>query len=295
MDELTAVFEQYRDLMFAVAYRMLGSAADAEDVVQDAWLRWSGTDRSDVAEPRAYLVRVVTNLAINRLTSARTKRETYIGPWLPEPVLTGPDVAESAELADSVSFAMLLVLEKLNPLERAVFLLREVFGFSHAEIAEATGRTEAGVRQVAHRARERVRQGRPKYPADPAEQRRVTAEFLDACRDGDVDRLMGVLAPDVVLWTDAGGMRKAARNPIYGKDKVIRLIFGLAAKSFFSGDTSYEFAEINGGVGVIVHGYGGDGDIVLVPEVTGGLISGLRAVLNPDKLRAIRRGERLRY
>lgn len=297
MDDLTTVFERHRDLMVAVAYRMLGSTADAEDVVQDAWLRWSGTDRSDVAEPRAYLVRVVTNLAINRLTSARAKRETYIGPWLPEPVLTGPDVAESAELADSVSFAMLLVLEKLNPLERAVFLLREVFGFGHAEIAYATGRSEAGVRQIAHRARERVRDGRPKYAPDRAEQRRVTAEFLDACRDGDVDRLMGVLAPDVVLWTDAGGRRKAALHPIHGADKVIRLIFGLMAQEYFDGGLSYEFAEINGGVGVIVSvdGVSDKDAIVLVPEVTGGFITGLSAVMNPDKLRAIRHGERLRY
>jgi RNA polymerase sigma-70 factor (ECF subfamily) len=162
MDDLTAEFERHRDLMYAVAYRMLGIAADADDVVQDAWLRWSSADRSGIDEPRAYLVRIATNLAINRLTSARARREAYVGPWLPEPVRTGPDVAESAELADSVSFAMLVVLERLTPVERAVFLLREVFGFSHAEIAEVTGRSEAGVRQLAHRARERVREGRPK-------------------------------------------------------------------------------------------------------------------------------------
>lgn len=295
MDDLTAAFEQHRDLMFAVAYRMLGSAADADDVVQDAWLRWAATDRSDVAEPRAYLVRIATNLAINRLTSARAKRETYVGPWLPEPVLTSPDVAETAELADSVSFAMLLVLEKLNPLERAVFVLREVFGFGHAEIADATGRTEAGVRQLAHRARERVREGRPKYTPGRAEQRRVTAEFLEACRDGDVDRLMRVLAPDVVVWSDGGGRRTAARNPVSGVDKVIRLIQGLVARTWRGSDVTYEFAEINGGVGVIVHEETGDAGIVLVPEIADGRVTGLRLVLNPEKLAAIGRGVTLRY
>jgi len=295
MDDLTAVFERHRDLMFAVAYRMLGSAADADDVVQDAWLRWSGADRSDVGEPRAYLVRIVTNLAINRLTSARAKRETYVGPWLPEPVLTAPDVAETAELAESVSFAMLLVLEKLTPVERAVFVLREAFGFSHAEIADATGRTEAGVRQLAHRARERVRDGRPKYAPDRAEQRRVTTEFLEACRDGDLDRLMRVLAPDVVLWSDAGGKRTAARNPVYGADKVARLIFGLMAKLFWANGASYEFAEINGGVGVILNDAPGYEGMVLVPEIVDGRVTGLRAVLNPDKLGAVQRGAVLRY
>ena len=295
MDDPTEVFERHRDLMFAVAYRMLGSAADADDIVQDAWLRWSAADRSGVAEPRAYLVRVATNLAINRLTSARAKRETYIGPWLPEPVLTGPDVAETAELADSVSFAVLVVLETLSPVERAVFVLREVFGFSHAEIAGATGRTEAGVRQLAHRARDRVREGRPKYTPGRDEQRQVTSRFLQACQDGDVDGLMSVLAPDVVLWSDAGGKRTAARNPVYGAEKVARLIFGLMAKHFWDSGASNEFAEINGGLGVILDGARGYEGIVLVPEVGDGRVTGLRAVLNPDKLAAVRRGAVLRY
>lgn len=304
MDDQTTVFERYRDLMFAVAYRMLGSAADADDVVQDAWLRWSTiggadnptpADRSDVAEPRAYLVRVATNLAINRLTSARAKREVYVGPWLPEPVLTGPDVAETAELADSVSFAMLLVLETLNPVERAVFVLREVFAFSHEEIADATGRTAAGVRQLAHRARERVREGRPKYTTDRSEQRQVTTEFLGAARDGDVDRLLKVLAPDVVVWSDGGGRRTAARNPVSGVNKVIRLVQGLMARTWWDSDISYEFAEINGGTGVIIHEEPGDAGIVLMPEIADGRVTGLRVVLNPEKLAAIRRGATLRY
>lgn len=219
----------------------------------------------------------------------------YVGPWLPEPVLTGPNVAENAELADSVSFAMLVVLEKLNPLERAVFLLREVFGFGHAEIAEATGRTEAGVRQLAHRARERVRDGRPRFTPGRAEQRRVTDEFLEACRAGDLERLMQVLAPDVIMWSDAGGARRAALNPIYGAEKVVRLIRGLAVQIWWDHPVSYEFAEINGGVGVILHEAPGDDWIVLVPEIVDGRITALRVVMNPEKLGALRRGEVLRY
>ncbi|HEY3681408.1 MAG TPA: RNA polymerase sigma factor SigJ [Streptosporangiaceae bacterium] len=295
MDDLTTEFERHRDLMYAVAYRMLGIAADADDVVQDAWLRWSSADRSGVDEPRAYLVRIATNLAINRLTSARARREAYVGPWLPEPVRTGPDVAESAELADSVSFAMLVVLERLTPVERAVFLLREVFGFSHAEIAEVTGRSEAGVRQLAHRARERVREGRPKYSADRAEQRRVTAEFIDACRGGDVDKLMEVLAPDVTMWSDGGGVRRAARNPIRGVEKVVRLATALVSMVWWEGAEPYEFADINGALGVILHEAPGDGGVVLLPEIADGRITALNVVVNPEKLRALHRGDVLNY
>lgn len=295
MNGQTEVFQRHRDMMYGVAYRMLGSATDADDVVQDAWLRWSSADRSDVAEPRAFLVRVVTNLAINRLTSARARREAYVGQWLPEPVLTGPDVAESAELADSVSFAMLVVLERLAPVERAVFLLREVFGYSHAEIAEITGRSQTGVRQLAHRARERVREERPRYSADRAEQRRVTTEFLEACRGGDVDKLMDVLAPDVTMWSDGGGVVRAARNPIYGAEKVTRLATALIAMVWWDAADAYEFVEVNGALGVIMHEEPGDEGLVVVPQIADGRVARLNIVLNPEKLAAVRRGQVLNY
>src|SRR4051812_42909924 len=212
MDELSQdagakAFEDHRSLLFSVAYRMMGTAADAEDIVQDAWLRWSAGDRSAVEDPRAYLVRVVTNTVIDRLRSARVQRESYVGPWLPEPVLTSPDVAEDVELAESVSLAMLVVLETLSPLERAVFVLREVFGFSYAEIATTLERSEVSVRQVAPRARQHVAERRPRFSPGRGEQRRVTEEFLAATLGGDLERLLAVLAPDVVLVSDGGGKR----------------------------------------------------------------------------------------
>src|SRR6266545_5853861 len=180
MGTVIDVFEEHRDLLFAVAYRMLGTAADAEDVVQDTWLRWSAADRSDVTEPKAYLVRIATNLALDRLRSARAKRESYVGPWLPEPLLTSPDAAEDAEMAESVSMAMLVVLETLSPLERAVFVLREVFGFSYGEIAEALDRSESSVRQLGHRAREHVQARRPRFETDNEMRREATERFIDA-------------------------------------------------------------------------------------------------------------------
>jgi RNA polymerase sigma-70 factor (ECF subfamily) len=217
----TELFEEHRGLLFSVAYRMLGTVADAEDIVQDAWLRWSGAERSAVAEPKAYLIRIVTNTAIDRLRSAQARRESYAGPWLPEPALTSPDIADDVELAESVSLAMLVVLETLSPLERAVFVLREVFGFSHAEVATALDRTEASVRQFAHRARRHVTERRPRFAPDPAEQRRVTEEFLSAALGGDLDRLLAVLAPEVVLVSDVNGIPGAV---IYGGGEVLTTI-----------------------------------------------------------------------
>jgi RNA polymerase sigma-70 factor (ECF subfamily) len=209
------VFEAHRGLMFAIAYRMLGTIADAEDAVQDAWLRWSAASRADVADPRAYLARIVTNTALNRLRSAGSRREACVGPWLPEPLLTeaGPDAAERAELAESVSVAMLVVLESLTPEERAVFVLREVFGFEHAEIGAALGRSAPAVRQLAHRAREHVQARRPRFDVDWNQQREVTERFLAAAAGGDIEGLMTVLAPDVTLLTDGGGKTRAALAP----------------------------------------------------------------------------------
>lgn len=211
-------FEAHRDLMFAVAYRMLGTVTDAEDAVQDAWLGWSAAPRHEVADPRAYLARVITNTSLNRLRSVRARREAYAGPWLPEPLLTqaSPDSSGRAELTESVSLAMLVVLESLTPQERAVFVLREVFGFGYAEIGAALGRSDVSVRQLAHRARQHVQARRPRFEVDRSQQREVTQRFLDAAVGGDIDRLMAVLAPDVILTSDGGGLARAARRPITG-------------------------------------------------------------------------------
>ncbi|MCW2756380.1 MAG: polymerase, sigma subunit, family [Nocardioidaceae bacterium] len=223
-------FADHRDLLFTVAYEMLGSAADAEDVVQEAWLRWAEVDQATVENPRAYAVRIVTRLALNQMRTLSRRRETYVGPWLPEPLLTGPDVADDVLLAESVSLAMLVVLESLQPVERAVFVLREVFGFEHAEIADALDRTPAAVRQIAHRAREHVQARRPAATVSRDEQLAVTRRFAEAAATGDIASLVDVLAPDVVLLTDGGGVKKAALRPILGVDKVLRFLGGVGTE-----------------------------------------------------------------
>ena len=216
-------FVAHRSLLFTVAYEMLGSAADAEDVVQETWLRWAdlGEDgQAEVQNPRAYLVRIVTRQALNRLRTVARRREDYVGEWLPEPLLTSPDVADDVEFAESVSIAMLTVLETLTPTERAVFVLREVFDLPYDEIAEALGKASATVRQVAHRAREHVAARRPRMQVDRTEQKQVVERFLAAVTTGDVQGLMDVLAPDVVLVADGGGVAQAARHPLAGAKKV---------------------------------------------------------------------------
>ncbi|WP_034090589.1 RNA polymerase sigma-70 factor [Streptacidiphilus albus] len=278
-------FTEYRRLLFATAYRMLGTVADAEDVLQDAWLKWAGVDRGTVVHPKSYLVRTVTNLSLNRLTSARATRESYVGPWLPEPLLTAPDVAEEAETADSVSLAMLVVLESLSPIERAVFVLREVFGYSHAEIAEVLDRSEAAVRQTAHRAKAQVQARRPRYDTDDAERRQVTEKFLAACAGGDLNEVMALLAPDVTAWSDGGGKVTAARRPLYGADHVARWLLGVLAKPGVR-DHAVEFTKVNGQSGVLF-GLADQPTGVLVLDLADGRIQGLRLQLNPDKLRAV--------
>ena len=213
-------FITHRSLLFTVAYEMLGSAADAEDVVQETWLRWADVDRDRVQDPRAYLVRIVTRQALNRLRTLSRRREEYVGEWLPEPLLTSPDVAEDVEFAESVSIAMLTVLETLTPTERAVFVLREVFDLPYDEIAEAVGKGTATVRQVAHRAREHVAARRPRMQVDRTEQEHVVERFMTAVTTGDVQGLMDVLAPDVVLVADGGGVAQAVRRPVVGADRV---------------------------------------------------------------------------
>jgi RNA polymerase sigma-70 factor (TIGR02957 family) len=291
------VFEANRELLFAVAYRMLGTVADAEDTVQDAWLRWSAAPRSDVAEPRAYLARTVTNIALNRLRSARARREAYVGSWLPEPVLTtaGPGTADRVELAESVSLAMMVVLESLTPEERAVFVLHEVFGFSHGEIAAAIGRSDASVRQLMHRAREHVQARRPRFDVDAGQQREVTERFLAAAGGGDIDQLMLVLAPDVTLISDGGGKARAPLRPIMGAVKVARFLAAISAQSYMGigrSEMTAEVAEINGGPGILVTARGRPITAVTT-VIAGGRISAIQLVANPDKLRGLGAGRTL--
>jgi RNA polymerase sigma-70 factor (ECF subfamily) len=279
-----------RGLLFAVAYRMLGSVTDAEDVVQDAWLAWSRADRGQVREPAAYLVRTVTNLALNRLTAARARREVYVGPWLPEPLLTEPDVADAvvgdAALAESVSMAMLVVLESLSPLERAVFVLREVFGYGYPEVADILDRSEASVRQLAHRAREHVGARRPRFGADDEQRRAVVERFRAACEDGDLAGVLAVLSPGVTAWTDGGGKVTAALRPLEGADHVARWLLGVLAKPVVRG-VRLEAAPVNGEPALLAV-LDGQPIGALSVEVAGGVVTALRFQLNPEKLGGLR-------
>lgn len=287
------VFHEHRGLLFSVAYRLLGSAADAEDAVQDAWFRWSAADRSQVADPKAYLTRIVSNLALERLRSTRHKRETYVGPWLPEPIVTDGGPAESAVDAESVSMGMLVVLETLSPLERAVFVLKEVFDFSHAEIAEAVERSEAAVRQAAHRAREHVRARRPRFTADRARQREVTERFFAATTGGDVNALMELLSPDVTLWTDGGGKVRQALRPVVGAATVAGWFAAIGTVTYQGiepADMKAELVRINGGTGIVFRGPERVIATVTFDFDADGRITALHNVANPDKLQAVTDG-----
>jgi RNA polymerase sigma-70 factor (TIGR02957 family) len=284
-----AEFEALRPLLFTVAYEMLEVAADAEDVVQEAWLRWSRVDTSTVRDERAYLVRIVTRLALNRLRTVARRREAYVGPWLPEPLVTVPDVAEDVELADSVSTAMLVVLGTLTPLERAVFVLREVFDVPYDEIAEGVDRTPAAVRQIAHRAREHVSARRPRRAVDPSEHRVVLERFRLAAVTGDVAGLVDVLAPDVLLVTDGGGVRKAALHPIRGRDKVLRFIAAVTPPDVV---VTWRVTEV-GGLPALVATLDGVVDSVITIDPVDGLVGSLYLVRNPDKLTGLGREVRL--
>lgn len=294
---MSEVFGEYRNLLFSVAYRVLGTAADAEDAVQDAWLKWSAADRSQVADPKAYLVRIVSNVALDRLRSAQVRRETYVGPWLPEPVLTSLGTAESSastvDSLDSVSMAMLVVLETLSPLERAVFVLKEAFGFSYGEIADAVERSEASVRQAAHRAREHVQARRPRFHADRTRQREVTERFFAAATGGDINTLMQLLAPDVTLWTDGGGKVRQAMRPIIGADKVATWFAAIGTRPYEGveiADMSVELVELNGGVGVVFAGAGRVIATLTLDLDDTGHIAAIHNVANPDKLGAVTGG-----
>ncbi|MFD1931276.1 MULTISPECIES: RNA polymerase sigma-70 factor [Nonomuraea] len=276
-DSATETFVAHRNLLFTVAYELLGSAADAEDVLQETWLRWVGVDLDSVRDQRAYLVRITTRQALGRLRTLGRRKESYVGPWLPEPLLTAPDVAEDVELADSVSMAMLVVLETLTPTERAVFVLREVFDLDYDEIAEAVDKSPAAVRQIAHRARAHVAARRPRGVVSPAETRGALEAFQRAVETGDLQRLLDMLAPDVVLLGDGGGIKQAALAPVVGADRVVEVLGRIAATA------SLEPAQVNGHPALIVR-FDGEIDGVMAVRIDDGLITGLYAVRNPEKL-----------
>jgi RNA polymerase sigma-70 factor (ECF subfamily) len=280
-DPATEAFLTHRNLLFTVAYEMLGSAADAEDVLQETWLRWAGVDLDTVQNQRAYLVRITTRQALTRLRTLGRRKESYLGPWLPAPLLTSPDVAEDVELADSVSMAMMLVLETLTPAERAVFVLREVFDVGYDEIAEAVGKSPAAVRQIAHRARAHVAARRPRGAVSAAETRDALAAFQRAAETGDLQSLLDILAPDVVFLGDGGGVKQAVLRPIVGAGKVARLL--ATGLSRIPATASLQPAQVNGYPALILR-LNGEIDTVLAVRIDDGLITGLYAVRNPEKL-----------
>ena len=281
-------FLVHRGLLFTVAYEMLGSAADAEDVVQETWLRWAGVDQAEVHDPRAYLVRIVTRQALNRLRSVSRRREEYVGEWLPEPLLTSPDVAEDAELAVNVSIAMLTVLETLGPTERAVFVLREVFETPYDEIAVVLDKSPAAVRQTAHRARRHVAARRPRLQVDRAQQEAAVEKFMAAVSTGDVQGLVELLAPDVVLIADGGGLVAAARRPITGVEKVVAFLARVAEVPDFVGTTAW----LNGMPGGRIDVRGGTTAVSLAVE--DGRITRIYAIRNPQKLERLEEVAQLR-
>jgi RNA polymerase sigma-70 factor (ECF subfamily) len=290
-DPATEAFLAHRNLLFTVAYEMLGSAADAEDVLQETWLRWAGVNLEEVRDFRAYLVRITARQALARLRTLGRRKESYVGPWLPEPLLTAPDVADDVELAESVSMAMLLVLETLTPTERAVFVLREVFDVGYDEIADAIDKSPAAVRQIAHRAREHVAARRPRGAVSAGQTRAALDAFKRAAETGDLQGLLDILAPDVVLLGDGGGVKQAVPRPVVGADKVARLLaIGLGR---LDGATSLHPAQVNGYPALILR-INGEIDAVVAVRIDDGLISGLYSVRNPEKLSHLDRETALR-
>ena len=281
VDPATETFLAHRNLLFTVAYEMLGSAADAEDVLQETWLRWVKVDLGPVRDQRAYLVRITTRQALNRLRTMRRRREAYVGQWLPEPLLTAPDVAEDIELAESMSMALMLVLETLSPTERAVFVLREAFGVSYDEIAAAIGKSPAAVRQVALRARRHVDARRPRQTVSPSEARAALESLQRALQARDLQGLLDVLAPDVVMVGDGGGVKQAALRPVIGAEKVVRMILGGVAK--VEAAITTESTVVNGNPALILR-LDGEIDGVIAIRVEQARITGLYYVRNPEKL-----------
>ena len=280
-DSATQIFLAHRNLLFTIGYQILGSAADVEDVLQETWLRWVKVDLAQVVDQRAFLVRITTRLSLDRLRALKRRKESYIGPWLPEPLLTAPDVADDVELANSVSMAIMLVLETLSPTERAVFVLREVFRVEYDEIAAAVDKTPAAVRQIAHRARQHVEARRPRAEVSPSEARAAVESFRRALETGDLQTLLKVLAPDAVLITDGGGIRQAALRPIAGAEKLVRFVTGGIRKTGVS--LAADPTVINGNPALILSV---DGQIegVLAMRVEQARVTAIYYICNPEKL-----------
>jgi RNA polymerase sigma-70 factor (ECF subfamily) len=276
-------FETHRPRLTGIAYGMLGAVGEAEDVVQDAWLRWREADAARIRNPEAFLVTVTTRLAIDRLRAARARRETYVGPWLPDPLVAGPeyDPAERVAEAEQLSLALLATLERLNPVERAVLLLRDVFDFEYAEIADAVEKTPANCRQIAVRARERVRRPGRRHDPTPEQERELTEAFVAAVGSGDVSRIQTLLAEDAVLWSDGGGVVRAARKPVEGANLIARFLVGIQKRGF-PADMGVALVRVNGEPGVHVTGTGVHSVIAL--EMAEDAITAIRVVNNPEKL-----------
>jgi RNA polymerase sigma-70 factor (ECF subfamily) len=279
-----AAFNQHRALLFSIAYRMLGSRADAEDMLQETFLRWQQASGVEIRDPRAFLVTVITRLCINQLQSARVKREQYFGQWLPEPLMTkvATDSSAISRIDGSLSMAFLMLLERLTPMERAVFLLREVFDYDYAEVGEMLGQSEANCRQILRRAKQHVTEDRPRFEVSPQEQQRMLQQFLEASSHGDMQGLLALLSKDVVLYTDGGGKAAAVPNPIYGPEHVARFFMEAPAK-FMPRDVVRRFAEINGQPGIVVYHHGQVFGVFTM-DVSEGQIRTIYIVRNPDKL-----------
>ncbi|MGW1739894.1 RNA polymerase sigma-70 factor [Nocardia sp. NPDC001965] len=280
-DPATETFLAHRNLLFTVAYEMLGSAADAEDVLQETWLRWVKVEPGQVSDQRAYLVRITTRQALNRLRTMKRRKESYVGPWLPEPLLTAPDTTQDIELSESMSMALMLVLETLSPTERAIFVLREAFGVGYDEIAAAVDKTPAAVHQIAHRARRHVEARRPRRAVTPGQTRAVLEAFRRALQTQDLQSLLDVLAPDVVVVSDGGGIKAAALRPIVGADKVVRFFVGGLAKT--DAVLTVDPTVVNGNPALAFR-LDGELDGVMAARVEDGRITGLYFVRNPEKL-----------
>jgi RNA polymerase sigma-70 factor (TIGR02957 family) len=290
MTDATETFVAHRNLLFTVAYEMLGTAADAEDVLQETWLRWIKVDLAEVRDRRAYLVQITTRQALNRLRTMKRRKESYVGPWLPEPLLTAPDVAENVELAESLSMALMLVLETLSPTERAVFVLREVFDVGYDEIAAAVDKSPAAVRQIAYRARQHVDARRPREAVTPGETRAALESFKRALETNDLQGLLDVLAPEVVLMSDGGGVKQAALHPVTGADKVVRFITGGIGKTKPNLTTTLTVA--NGHPALALH-LDGELDGIMTIRFEDARITGLYYVRNPEKLTHVAEENRL--
>lgn len=277
-------FHQYRSLLFSIAYRMLGSVADAEDMLQETFIRWQKSSEEEIRSPRAFLVTIISRLCINHLQSARVQREVYVGQWLPEPILTGwgSDPSEGSQLDESLSLAFLLLLERLTPMERAVFLLREVFDYEYSEIAQTLGQNEANCRQILARARNHVAESRPRFDASPQQSEQLLRRFLDATANGDMDGLVALLSTEVVFHSDGGGRAAAVPNLVYGPDNVARAILG-GVKKFVPKNLVRRMAHINGQPGVVSYVDGRPFSIFTM-DFADGLVRNIYVVTNPEKL-----------